>query len=438
MPVKSNVSQKMLVALACIPTVDGILNQLANGLHLALGPVSILQAFRAILILLFGAFVLAKIYKQPDAMRRIPLPAITALILLLLWMSKQWLLVGSFASEGFIQYGQIFYWLALWIVASLVCITTAQAMLLLYGLACGALVTASSVLMGFAFGGLNFYEDDLVSSSAGWFNTAKAITGIMVCGAAVILYLGCGRRRPWLYGGLAAVCLLGVMSTYARAGAVALIAVILWLAVWAIRAGGFSRWHALKWFLGIALLLGLAAPVLIQPQTLFARWSDLDRGEDAGSGRAGLWNIALEDFSAAPLSKQILGSGFDYMSELLFRKCGEDVKHTHNDTFDLLLIGGIAGIAWQLGFLWSWGMRIVSIGLWSLEGAAALAVFIDYLCHAQLTGQLWGTDVMNYYMVALTALTVIGARQQATARVRCSTPATSSLTASTPEAPAIL
>lgn len=436
MNTESNVSYKAVVVLACIPTVDAILNQIANGLHLTLGSVSVLQVFRAILLIAFTLLALAKLYRHPVLIRRVPLPAFAALVLLLLWISKQWLLIGRVEIEGLISYGQMAYWLVLWIVASLICTTAAQAMLLLYGLALGALVTASSVLFGFAFGGLNFYEDDLVSSSAGWFNTAKAITGIMVCGAAVILYLGSGRRRPWIYGILATLCLVATMLTYARSGTVALVAIVLWLTVWAARAGNLLQWSALKWFLGLVLLLGLAAPVLIEPQTLFARWSDLDRGEDAGSGRVKLRDIALEHFSAESVPGQLLGSGFDSMAEVLYRDCGEDVKHTHNDTFDLLLIGGITGIAWQLSFVWSWGSRISLFGAWSLEGAAAVAIFIDYFCHAQLTGQLWGTDVMNYYLVALTAFTVIGVRQRAAAQVRRTSPTLSSKTPSSLKAPA--
>jgi hypothetical protein len=429
---KADSSQKTVIVLACIPTVDCIVNQLANGLHLYLGSVSVLQAFRAALLLCFAVVVLSKIYKQPDTMRRIPLPAIAAFALLLLCVSKEWLVAGSVATASYIAYGQVAYWLVLWIAASLVCVTAAQAMLLLYGLACGALLTASSVLLGFVFGGLNFYEDDLVSSSAGWFNTAKAITGILVCGTAVILYLGSGRRRPWLYGILASLCLVGTVLTYARAGTVALAAVVLWLALWAAHAGGFFEWRALKWFLGFMLVLALAAPVVIQSKTLFARWGDVTEGEDAGSGRVGLWNIAVESFTAAPLSTQLLGNGFNSMAELLYRECGEDVKHTHNDAFDMLLVGGVAGLAWLLSFMWGWGARIARFSPWSLEGAVAVAIFIDFFCHSQFTGQLWGTDVMNYYVIALTALTVIGCRVPDSRRVRHTISLTPSMTASSP------
>lgn len=421
MDTNSNASSRIILVLASIPTADCVLNQIVNGLHLNLGSVSVLQIFRALLLIFFAGFAISKAHKNPDIIKRIPLPAFAALALLLLWLSKQWLFGGGAGAVSFMayaQYGQITYWIILWITASLVCVTTAQAMLLLYGLAAGALLTGSSVLFGLGFGGINFYEDDLVSSSAGWFNTAKTITGILVCGVIVILYLGCGRRRSWVYATLAAVCLVGVMLTYARAGAVALVVVILWFAIWAGHAGGFFQWSALKLFFAFAMLIAVAAPLAIRPQTLFARWSDMSQGENAGSGRAGLWKIAMETFSAASPSDQLLGNGFDAMADILYRECGEDVKHTHNDTFDLLLIGGVVGILWQVSFIWSWGARIVHFSLWSLEGAAAVAIFIDYFCHAQLTGQLWGTDVMNYYLFGLTALNVIGHQQRLISQTR--------------------
>lgn len=410
--------KRSIVLLACIPSVDCIVNQLANGFQLHIGSVSILQGFRAILLLCFAVFVLSRITKRSDTILKIPPPAIGGFILLLLLVSRQWLISGSGGIEGYAAYAQIAYWLLLWTTVSLSCVEPAEAMLLLYGLACGAILTALSVVLGLAFGGLNFYEDDLVSSSAGWFNTAKAITGILVCGIAVILYLGCGRRRSWVYGILAAFCLAAAALTYARAGAIALLVVVLWLTLWRARTGSFVQWRALKWFLGLVVVIVLAAPMVIHPQMLFARWSDLSKGEDAGSGRIGLWHIAVDSYTAAPLSVQLLGSGFESMSDLLFRESGEDVKHTHNDAFDMLLIGGVAGIVWHMSFFWLWGRRIARFSPWSLEGAALMAVFINYVCHSELTGQLWGTDVMNYYVTALTAFTVLASRSRAPSEAR--------------------
>ena len=49
------------MALACIPTVDCITNQLANGLQLHFGPISLLQVFRTGLLICFSLTVLTNL-----------------------------------------------------------------------------------------------------------------------------------------------------------------------------------------------------------------------------------------------------------------------------------------------------------------------------------------------------------------------------------------
>jgi len=418
------VPHRVILALACIPTADCILNQLTNGLHLYLGPVSLLQVLRTGLLLCFSGLILATILQHPERLRRVPLPAVGALLMLVLLLSKQWVTGGHIEAESIGAYGQMAYWLILWITASVVCVAPSQAMLLLYGLASGAVLTALSVCVGLASGGLNYYEDDLVHASSGWFNTAKMITGILVCGATVVLYLSSGRRRPWAYGLLAVFCMVSTILTYARAGTVALVLVVAWLCLWTVRANGFHQWRSLKWFLGLFLAAAIAAPLLIGPQNLFSRWGDVSEGEHAGSGRAAIWSIAADAYTTAPLPTQMLGRGYSAMSELLFREYGDDVKHTHNDALDMLLVGGVVGMGWLVSFIVAWSLRISSFSPWSLEGAAAVAIFVDYLCHAQFTGQLWGTDAMTYYVLALTSLTVIGCSRTAATRVRYAAPLT--------------
>src|SRR6478736_886200 len=120
----------------------------------------------------------------------------------------------------------------------------------------------------------------------------------------------------------------------------------------------------------------------------------------------------------------MLGNGYSAMSELLYREYGDDVKHTHNDVLDMLLVDGVVGLAWLVSFIVVWSLRVASFSPWSLEGAAAVAVFLDYLCHAQLTGQLWGTDAMSYYVLALTSFSVIGCSRTASPRAQFAVPRT--------------
>ena len=83
---------------------------------------------------------------------------------------------------------------------------------------CGALATASSVYLGFLFGTRQYYGANAVTSSAGWFDTAKMITGILIAGGIPLFYAG-KQERPWLY---TLLLLHGCGSHLCRAGWVAL------------------------------------------------------------------------------------------------------------------------------------------------------------------------------------------------------------------------
>jgi O-antigen ligase len=93
--------------------------------------------------------------------------------------------------------------------------------------------------------------------------------------------------------------------------------------------------------------------------------------------------------------------GYAAMADMLLDDYGDDIRHTHNDFLDALLVSGIVGVVWLLSWLGYLLLKTVSISLTSREGAAAAAVLIAYLCHAQFTGQLFGTDSMTYYVIAL-------------------------------------
>ena len=400
-------NERLLFTLATIPAVDCILNQLTNAFQWTFGSLSVLEAFRGILLLCFLAICIWQIYIDRCAFSRIPRPALAGFLLLFLVVSKELVLTGSIASDGAVAYGQMAYWLMLWCVVSVLCTQPAHAQILLRGLAIGALLTALSVIVGFLFGGLNYYEDESVLSSSGWFKTAKMITGILVSGGIVILYLG-RARRGWLAPSLALVCFVACILTYARAGTVAMLATILWLILWDVRRKKRSHWRPLNNFLTITILASLVTAVSIPTQTLFSRWSDVSEGEKAGSGRATIWLVSVEAYTASSPIEQLFGRGYNAMSETLFTEYGDDVKHTHNDTLDMVLVAGAAGVLWWIFFLGDWIVRTVRQSIWTVEGAAAIAILINYVCHAQFTGQLWGTDAMTYYVVSLTSLHLIG------------------------------
>jgi O-antigen ligase len=294
-----------------------------------------------------------------------------------------------------------------WITVSLLCQEPEQAEIILRGLAVGAIATATSVMLGFVFGGLNYYQDDAVNSSAGWFDTAKMITGVLVTGGLVLLYLG-RKKSSWLYSLLASFCFLACVLTYARAGWVALAAVLLWLPVWAALFGRKSEWRSVKRFLVLALAAGLLVPAVVNTEKLFARWNDVQDADKAGSGRATFWKVAVNGYVDGTPAQQALGYGYSAMSDMLFLNYGADIKHTHNDMLDMMLVGGVPGACWLLFLIGTLGWRICRTSIRSVEGGAGVAILLVYLFHGQFTGQLWGTDAMSYYMLSLASLYTIG------------------------------
>ncbi|CAN5674249.1 hypothetical protein BH10ACI4_BH10ACI4_11290 [soil metagenome] len=399
--------RQILIALASIPLFDCILNQLNNAFQLDIGPFSILQLFRGGIMVLFIILCPWLLRRDPSGLSRIPLPAVAALGMLAVVISKELVLTGTIAMTGAIPYGQMIYWLLLWITVSILCTQTQQAEILLNGLGVGAVLTALSVLVGYVHGGLNYYEDDSIRSSSGWFDTAKMITGVLVTGGVVILYLGRGKKG-WIYPLVTLTCFVACVLTYARAGTVALGVVLLWLVLWYAIDGRKRGWFSLSRFIGLGLAAAMVTAMFVPAETLFARWGDIDEGDKAGSGRASFWKVAVTGYVDAKTSEQILGRGYSSMSALLFDNYGADVKHTHNDGLDMLLVAGATGGVWLLFLIGDRVVRVSKLSLGTAEGAASAAVLLTYLCHAQFTGQLWGTDSMTYYMVSLESLYVIG------------------------------
>jgi hypothetical protein len=92
------------------------------------------------------------------------------------------------------------------------------------------------------------------------------------------------------------------------------------------------------------------------------------------------------------------------MSEMLLRNYGDDIKHTHNDMLDALLVSGLVGALWLTGLIASFAHRVLLSNISTVEGAAGIAIVLTYICHSLLTGQIWGTDAMTYYTLSLTCL----------------------------------
>jgi hypothetical protein len=395
--------RKLLIGIAVIPVIDCVCNQLNNALHLQLGPVSFLQALRTLLLLAFIIISARALGRDPSIVSRIPIPAMGAFIILGIAMSKELLATGALSMESIGAYGQMAYWITLWITVSILCREPIQAELLLRGLAVGACLTAVSVIVGLLAGAGNYYKDDSVQASAGWFDTAKMITGVLVVGGVITLYLG-RNSRSWIPPLSAGLCFVACILTYARAGSAALAVVLIWLVLWRVFISRRSEARMLNRFLALALLGCMASPLVINTTALLARWGDVGHSDKAGSGRATFWKIAVDAYSAEDVPQQTFGIGYKAMSEMLFRDYGDDIKHTHNDMLDLLLVGGFAGAVWLASLVGVFAWTAFMPSPRGAAGAAAIAIVLSYLCHSQLTGQIWGTDAMTYYTVGLTCL----------------------------------
>jgi hypothetical protein len=396
--------RKLLVCIATIPTIDCVCNQLNNALRIGAGSLSLLQVMRGILLVIFVTIIALSIARKWSHLARIPVPAIGAVLVIGIATSKELLTTGGLSMISLGAYGQLLYWVLLWTTVSILCRQPGQAEIILRGLAWGALLTAVSVILGLFFGATNYYRADSVHSSAGWFDTAKMITGLLIVGGIVILYLGRERRR-WLACLGAGLCFTACVLTYARAGSVALASVLLWFVTWRFV---IARHCATKWldgFLAVALASCIVVPAVADVPQLLSRWSDVGDADRGGSGRATFWKVAVDAYGSEQVPEQTLGIGYNSMSEMLLRNYGENIKHTHNDALDMLLVGGFVGPLWLLSLVWAFARRALLSPMHSVEGAAGVAIVLTYICHSQLTGQIWGTDAMTYYTMSLSCLT---------------------------------
>ncbi len=396
-------NRKLVYGLAAIPLFDCFLNQINNAFDISFGGLSLLQLVRGYMVLVLVAVCLWTFFKDRSRLTEIPLSAIGALLLIAIVCTKELIVTGTLAMPSIGAYGQMAYWVMLWISVSIVCRDKSDINLILRGLAIGALATAASILIGYVGGGLNPYADDGVSASAGWFHTAKTITGVLDTGAVVFLYLG-RNSRNWLFPILAVMCCVACVLTYARAGLVAMVIAIFWLSIWWIFLGRGQRRQWLTRFLLLCCAFSFLLPVFINSSSFSARWQDIQDPDKGGSGRETFWRVAIHGYEDGTSMQQLLGRGYSSMSDMLYTNYGADIKHTHNDMLDMLLVGGVAGGTWLVFMIGALFINIARSSFITPEGAAGFAVLLIYLLHAQFTGQLWGTDSMTYYMLAMAGL----------------------------------
>lgn len=393
----------LIYVLSALPTFDCILNQLNNAFGIEIGSLSLLQVLRSLLLVVFGAVLLRKMTQRGAPFTVLHSFGFAGILLIVTALSKELVTTGSISMMSVGSYGQFAYWLVIGMLVASACRSRRDAGMILGGLAVGGLATALSIVAGYFLGGLNPYEEDNVSASAGWFHTAKTITGVLLTAAVVILYLG-RQSTKWWPTLLAAFCAAACILTYARAGVVALAGVLLWFAFWWF---AFGRNVGRQWIskLLLAVLLGgIFAPLLLKTESWQSRWEDVQDPDKAGSGRATFWKVALNAYASADPADQVFGLGYAKMADALLQGYGDDIRHTHNDFLDSMLVGGALGMGWLLLWFSFLAIRAFSLAPSTIEGAAAAAIVGIYLCHSQFTGQLFGTDSMTYYVTAFGCL----------------------------------
>jgi O-antigen ligase len=405
---------RLAMGIAALPIVDCLVNQLNTAFNLSAAGLSSLQILRGALLIIFSILCAIAIVRSPYKLCTLPISILGGFLLIAMAVSKELASTGTIDFTGLVPYGQFLYWILLWCTVCLLCTSKADATLILRGIVIGSVMTAFSVFLGLIVGTGNFYSSDSVRASAGWFETAKMITGVLITGGIVILFLG-SVKQSLKHVLLACLVFAACIFTYARAGTVALLAALAWLFLWGCLWGRRHRQYGV-YFASVCAVLFIGMILVVSPSQMLSRWSDIDNGDAAGSGRATFWHIAIDEFMNETPADQLAGRGYASMSTMLYEKYGDDIKHTHNDGFDLLLVGGAIGFLWLVLLAFDLSHLVLISPISSEVRAAAMAIFLVYLCHSQLTGQIWGTDAMTYYVLSLSSLFTLGKQERSSPR----------------------
>jgi len=389
--------------LAILAVIDPIVNQINNVYELAIGPLSLLQATRGVVLI---AVVWIAAMLPPNQGRvarmvsRITL-AIGAGVAVIAINDTLW---SGLEVSNLVAYVQIAYWLTIWYVGVRAITDAASALIVAKGLVVGAAITGASVYYGYITGAAleTIYGQAGVEASAGWFISAKGIAGSLIAGALLAAYLGY-RRYPWTSLLLALFCMGASFLTYARSGLVAMCAALVWLFMWSMR----SRFNLRASWASRLLLASLCGAIILAASVgtddLVTRWADLDDPDKAGSGRLQLWSVAARSFINGSLGEKLFGRGFQGMLDMVYASLGIAI-HTHNDLLDMLVVGGVLGVI-VLGLMFA-GLvvQIRAARSSSPEFAVAVAILLVLGCQAFFTGQLFLPDVMTFYLLAITAV----------------------------------
>jgi hypothetical protein len=392
-----------VILLCALPFIDTIIAQLHNGLHLSAGDFSLPQVVHGGLLLVAWLYIINAGRKNVLTRRVYP----SAFIILLFFTAVS---VRSIANAGAFNFSaivmplQVVYWCTMWILTTQICTTHRISWKVLNAYAFASLITAMSVFWGY-MSGLNTAVYGIRASS-GLFSSGKGIAGMLAAAAFIFAYLSMkvGRKTYLLF---AALCTAAAYLTYARAGLVAMGIAAVWASAWAVIRTGPSKW--IRRFVVLLAVSIVGVILVVGVKDMEHRWQDLNEGDKAGSGRILLWTLAWNFFTNGSPSQQLFGIGIDGMLNMTYASKAHIAIHTHSDLFDLITIGGFAGILTLLTIPAS----IVALGRLLHSGIAEYGLFwcIAWIMAGQglLTGQFFLPEAMTIYLVTMTAAAVHGA-----------------------------
>jgi len=269
-------------------------------------------------------------------------------------------------------YFKVIFGLLLWYYAS--CLTRSQesARRLLQSILLGALISAGWVLICYFFGigGAHYAAAGVTATAGSEGASGKGMAGFLLPAVAGAIFLALREGSHWWAMG-ASLLLAAVFVTFDRSAQVAFMAGLSWMVIWWVGlARPRPRTKAILPLVCIIFALGSIYFAHRGSEELVARWTrDFDRGE-IGSGRetfyATAWNWFCQDSSVTDFC---FGMGFGNIYDLMFAGSGI-YRHTHSDLFDMLLIGGLVGLALYLLLFYT----IASLGRGLPVGSTEFAI----------------------------------------------------------------
>ncbi len=268
-------------------------------------------------------------------------------------------------------YFKIIFALLFWYYASCLVQSHGSALALLRAILLGAVICAVWIIICYfsGLGGAN-YEAAGVKATAGSEGVSgKAMAGFLLPGAVGAIYLAT-RENSHRWTIAAVLIAASVFCTFDRSAQVACVVSLLWMVLWWLRFSDVRRCSkTVVLFVCLLCILGVVYYSAHGSEELVARWTrDFDRGE-IGSGRGTFYRTACRwVWRDSSITDFFFGMGYGNILYLMHAASGI-YRHTHSDLFDMLLIGGLAG----LGLYFLVFSTIISLGKGMSRASAELA-----------------------------------------------------------------